>query len=118
MSDLNACCILRGYVTQWDVFYDQIQPLATQVPWMVGAALTVQRYVFITFFISYLFQVTSFSLHCLLQTSVGNHERDHPFSGDRFDMAFDSGGECGVPYELRYVPFPISTPMSSRSKRV
>eukprot|EP00193_Tetraselmis_chui_P020184 CAMPEP_0177794908 /NCGR_PEP_ID=MMETSP0491_2-20121128/25918_1 /TAXON_ID=63592 /ORGANISM="Tetraselmis chuii, Strain PLY429" /LENGTH=546 /DNA_ID=CAMNT_0019317639 /DNA_START=179 /DNA_END=1817 /DNA_ORIENTATION=- len=58
----------RGYVTQWDVFYDQIQPLATQVPWM---------------------------------TSVGNHERDHPFSGDRFDMAFDSGGECGVPYELR-----------------
>jgi len=58
----------RGYATQWDVFYDQIQPLATRVPWM---------------------------------TSVGNHERDQPFSGDRFDMVFDSGGECGVPYELR-----------------
>mmetsp|Transcript_26347 Transcript_26347/g.62598 ORF Transcript_26347/g.62598 Transcript_26347/m.62598 type:complete len:255 (-) Transcript_26347:296-1060(-) len=34
-------------------------------------------------------------------TSPGNHERDYPFSGDRFDSVFDSGGECGVPYEKR-----------------
>ena len=36
-----------------------------------------------------------------LMTVIGNHERDWPGSGDRFGMAYDSGGECGVPYELR-----------------
>uniref|UniRef100_A0A1D1ZXW6 Purple acid phosphatase n=2 Tax=Auxenochlorella protothecoides TaxID=3075 RepID=A0A1D1ZXW6_AUXPR len=36
-----------------------------------------------------------------LMTVIGNHERDWPGSGDRFGMAYDSGGECGVPYAAR-----------------
>lgn len=36
-----------------------------------------------------------------LMTVIGNHERDWPGTGDRFGMAYDSGGECGVPYQLR-----------------
>ena len=41
----------------------------------------------------------------------GNHERDWPFTGDRFlqENAKDSGGECGVVAEKR-VPMPIPHP--------
>ncbi|KAL4439452.1 hypothetical protein ABPG77_008781 [Micractinium sp. CCAP 211/92] len=31
-------------------------------------------------------------------TTVGNHERDWPASGDRFPAQYDSGGECGKAY--------------------
>ncbi|PRW45579.1 Metallo-dependent phosphatase [Chlorella sorokiniana] len=34
-------------------------------------------------------------------TTVGNHERDWPGSGDRFPAQYDSGGECGIPYYRR-----------------
>lgn len=34
-------------------------------------------------------------------TTIGNHERNWPHSGDRFPAQYDSGGECGVPYERR-----------------
>ena len=34
-------------------------------------------------------------------TTIGNHERNWPNSGDRFPAQYDSGGECGVPYERR-----------------
>lgn len=34
-------------------------------------------------------------------TTVGNHERDWPHSGDRFPEQYDSGGECGVAYYRR-----------------
>lgn len=64
-SDLVVC---RGYSSQWDVFFDQIQPLTTKMPYM---------------------------------TVPGNHERDWPNSGDRFPAQYDSGGECGVPYNRR-----------------
>lgn len=33
----------------------------------------------------------------------GNHERDWPHSGDRFPDQRDSGGECGVPHERRFL---------------
>lgn len=61
-------CYCRGYSSQWDVFFDQIQPLTTSMPYM---------------------------------TVPGNHERDWPNSGDRFPAQYDSGGECGVPYNRR-----------------
>jgi hypothetical protein len=49
----------RGQLTQWDVFMSQMQPLASQMPWML---------------------------------TEGNHERDWPYSGDRFsNLALDSG---------------------------
>lgn len=37
--------------------------------------------------------------------AMGNHERDWPGSGDRFDLVEDSGGECGVAYQRRF-PMP------------
>lgn len=36
-----------------------------------------------------------------LATVPGNHERDWPGSGDRFPAVRDSGGECGLPYDVR-----------------
>ena len=33
----------------------------------------------------------------------GNHERDWPRSGGRFPSQTDSGGECGVPHERRFL---------------
>ena len=41
-------------------------------------------------------------------TTIGNHERDWPDSGDRYGGT-DSNGECGVPYMMR-------TPMPRRSR--
>ncbi|CAK0782920.1 hypothetical protein CVIRNUC_006115 [Coccomyxa viridis] len=43
--------------------------------------------------------------------SPGNHERDWPGTGTRFDFppAKDSGGECGVPYDKRF-PMPLPGP--------
>jgi hypothetical protein len=34
--------------------------------------------------------------------AAGNHERDHPHTGDVLnDRSSDSGGECNVPYTYR-----------------
>lgn len=60
----------RGYASQWEIFHEQIEPIATSVPWMV---------------------------------SIGNHERDFHGSGSAVGDT-DSGGECGVPAELRFHP--------------
>ena len=47
---------------------------------------------------------------CMLNASThaGNHERDWPGTGTRFDFppARDSGGECGVAYDKRF-PMPL-----------
>lgn len=63
-----ASSFCRGYSSQWDVFFDQVEPLVTKMPYM---------------------------------TTIGNHERNWPNSGDRFPAQYDSGGECGVAYERR-----------------
>lgn len=60
----------RGYVSQWDRFHEQMEPLIARLPYM---------------------------------TSIGNHERDWPGSGDRFPSQTDSGGECGVAHERRFL---------------
>ncbi|DBB10212.1 TPA: hypothetical protein ACH3X3_001785 [Trebouxia sp. C0006] len=42
---------------------------------------------------------------------AGNHERDFPSSGDRYNTAEDSGGECGVPFYQRFnMPYNTSMP--------
>jgi hypothetical protein len=41
-------------------------------------------------------------------TSPGNHERDFPGSGS-FYNGTDSGGECGIPYENRFIMPPPSS---------
>jgi len=30
-----ARCVCRGQLTQWDVFMRQMEPLASQIPWML-----------------------------------------------------------------------------------
>ncbi|GMH45633.1 hypothetical protein BSKO_13590 [Bryopsis sp. KO-2023] len=42
-------------------------------------------------------------------TSPGNHERDWPYTGDRYDNSYNSGGECGVAYE-RHLKMPQPGP--------
>eukprot|EP00877_Chromochloris_zofingiensis_P010708 jgi/Chrzof1/5891/Cz16g19170.t1 len=68
----------RGYVTQWDNFMQQIEPITRRMPYMV---------------------------------TPGNHERDWPGSGDRYNVD-DSGGECGVAYERR-----MTMPLPGRDKQ-
>ncbi len=78
MHDDSSILLFRGYSSQWDVFFDQVQPLVTKMPYM---------------------------------TTIGNHERNWPNSGDRFPAQYDSGGECGVAYERR-----LQMPRSAEDK--
>ncbi|EDQ86017.1 uncharacterized protein MONBRDRAFT_28659 [Monosiga brevicollis MX1] len=59
----------RGYESQWEEFHDQIEPIATTLPYM---------------------------------TAIGNHERDWPNTTSAMHGT-DSGGECGVAYETRFL---------------
>lgn len=61
----------RGYGFLWDYFFNLIQPVATQVPYMV---------------------------------CIGNHEYDYTGMPWRANDGYgnDSGGECGIPYSLRF----------------
>ena len=58
-----------GYMSIWDGFMSQIQPMAATVPYY---------------------------------TSPGNHERVAPNSGT-IRQGDDSGGECGVPFNARFI---------------
>ena len=73
----------RGYQAIWPSFFDQIEPVASRVPWM---------------------------------TTLGNHERDWPGSGDRFDPkdnVNDSGGECFGHDAAEHPTSPLSLSSSS-----
>jgi len=62
-----------GILLRWDQFFYQIEPIATRVPYLV---------------------------------SIGNHEYDYygqPFSPSWGDYHSDSEGECGVPYNKRFM---------------
>jgi len=74
----------RGYAYIWEQWFTLIQPYATQIPYMIG---------------------------------IGNHEQDHEHGGERDpsgapgqgfhppwgNFGHDSGGECGVPMNERFV---------------
>ncbi len=73
----------RGYAPIWDEFMSQIEPAAARVPWM---------------------------------SQDGNHERNCPChavsagalsAGINWLDGYDSGGECGVPYDARF-PMPYA----------
>jgi hypothetical protein len=62
-----------GYAVRWEEFMYQFEPIATQLPYMVA---------------------------------IGNHEYDYigqPFAPEWSNYNQDSGGECGVPYNMRYM---------------
>ncbi|CAH9128938.1 unnamed protein product [Cuscuta epithymum] len=74
ISHVGDISYARGYSWLWDTFFNQIEPIASMVPYHV---------------------------------CIGNHEYDWPTQPWRPDWAVpiykqDSGGECGVPYSLRF----------------
>ena len=62
----------RGYAWLWDNFFTQVEPIATRAPWLV---------------------------------CIGNHEYDwpaQPWKPNWAPYGKDSGGECGIPYSMRF----------------
>ncbi|KAL3631217.1 prolyl aminopeptidase [Castilleja foliolosa] len=74
ISHVGDISYARGYSWLWDNFFNQIEPVASKVPYHV---------------------------------CIGNHEYDWPAQPWRPDWSYsvygkDGGGECGVPYSLRF----------------
>ncbi|XP_076922933.1 putative inactive purple acid phosphatase 2 [Bidens hawaiensis] len=74
ISHIGDISYARGYSWVWDHFFNQIEPVASQVPYHV---------------------------------CIGNHEYDWPMQPWKPDWAMyiyakDGGGECGVPYSLKF----------------
>ncbi|KAK4261029.1 hypothetical protein QN277_004082 [Acacia crassicarpa] len=72
VSHIGDISYARGYAWLWDNFFAQIEPVASKVAYHV---------------------------------CIGNHEYDWPLQPWRPDWAAygkDGGGECGVPYSLRF----------------
>ncbi|KAL9226167.1 hypothetical protein vseg_002009 [Gypsophila vaccaria] len=72
ISHIGDISYAKGYAWIWDNFFNQIEPLASRVAYHV---------------------------------CMGNHEYDWPLQPWKPDWASygkDSGGECGVPYSLRF----------------
>uniref|UniRef100_A0A5B6ZW62 Purple acid phosphatase n=1 Tax=Davidia involucrata TaxID=16924 RepID=A0A5B6ZW62_DAVIN len=72
ISHIGDISYARGYSWLWDNFFNQIEPVASKVPYHV---------------------------------CIGNHEYDWPLQPWKPDWAAygtDGGGECGVPYSLKF----------------
>uniref|UniRef100_A0A0C9QQA8 Purple acid phosphatase n=1 Tax=Wollemia nobilis TaxID=56998 RepID=A0A0C9QQA8_9CONI len=74
ISHIGDISYARGYAWLWDSFFTQIEPLASKVPFHV---------------------------------CIGNHEYDWPLQPWKPEWAAtvygtDGGGECGVPYSLKF----------------
>ncbi|KAD4983131.1 hypothetical protein E3N88_19802 [Mikania micrantha] len=74
ISHIGDISYARGYSWVWDHFFNQIEPVASKVPYHV---------------------------------CIGNHEYDWPLQPWKPDWAMyvyakDGGGECGVPYSLKF----------------
>lgn len=88
ISHIGDISYARGYSWLWDHFFNQIEPIASKVPYHV---------------------------------CIGNHEYDWPTQPWRPSWSYgvygtDGGGECGVPYSLRFhMPGNSSEPTGTRS---
>lgn len=88
ISHIGDISYARGYSWLWDNFFNQIEPIASEVPYHV---------------------------------CIGNHEYDWPLQPWKPQWAYsvygtDGGGECGVPYSLRFhMPGNSSEPTRSRA---
>jgi acid phosphatase type 7 len=75
ISHIGDISYARGYAWLWDNFFTQIEPIASKVPYHV---------------------------------CIGNHEYDWPLQPWKPDWSYsvygkDGGGECGIPYSLRFI---------------
>ncbi|KAG8366429.1 hypothetical protein BUALT_Bualt17G0078700 [Buddleja alternifolia] len=88
ISHIGDISYARGYSWLWDNFFNQIEPVASKVPYHV---------------------------------CIGNHEYDWPLQPWRPEWSYpsynkDGGGECGVPYSLRFhMPGNSSEPTGTRA---
>ncbi|KAL3840529.1 hypothetical protein ACJIZ3_025120 [Penstemon smallii] len=88
ISHVGDISYARGYSWLWDNFFTQIEPIASRVPYHV---------------------------------CIGNHEYDwpmQPWKPDWSSLSYkkDGGGECGVPYSLRFnMPGNSSEPTGTRA---
>lgn len=88
VSHIGDISYARGYSWLWDQFFTQIEPLASRVPYHV---------------------------------CIGNHEYDWPLQPWKPEWAkkvygTDGGGECGVPYSLKFnMPGNSSEPTGMRA---
>ncbi|KAK8522860.1 hypothetical protein V6N13_115806 [Hibiscus sabdariffa] len=88
VSHIGDISYARGYSWLWDEFFNLIEPVASKVPYHV---------------------------------CIGNHEYDWPSQPWKPDWAnsiygTDGGGECGVPYSLRFnMPGSSSEPTGTRA---
>lgn len=88
VSHIGDISYARGYAWLWDNFFAQIEPIASKLPYHV---------------------------------CIGNHEYDWPLQPWKPDWAQsiygkDGGGECGVPYSLRFnMPGNSSEPTGMRA---
>lgn len=91
----------NGYISQWDQFTAQVEPIASTVPYMIArfvsstmlCVIKLHPLLFIYFFFYEIWTPCS-----------GNHERDCPGTGSFYE-GNDSGGECGVLAQtMFYVP--------------
>ncbi|KAJ4961896.1 hypothetical protein NE237_021806 [Protea cynaroides] len=87
ISHIGDISYARGYSWLWDTFFTQIEPVASAVPYHV---------------------------------CIGNHEYDWPLQPWKPDWAkmygTDGGGECGVPYSLKFnMPGNSSVPTGTRA---
>ncbi|KAL2642835.1 hypothetical protein R1flu_010422 [Riccia fluitans] len=89
VSHIGDLSYARGYAWLWDEFFQRIQPLSAQAPYHV---------------------------------CIGNHEYDWPLQPWKPDWASriygkDGGGECGVPYSIRF-HMPGNSSLSNASTRI
>lgn len=88
VSHIGDISYARGYSWLWDNFFTQIEPITSKLPYHV---------------------------------CIGNHEYDWPLQPWKPDWASklygtDGGGECGVPYSLRFnMPGNSSEPTGTRA---
>ncbi|PIN11457.1 Purple acid phosphatase [Handroanthus impetiginosus] len=88
ISHIGDISYARGYAWLWDNFFNQIEPVASKVPYHV---------------------------------CIGNHEYDWPLQPWKPDWSYsvygkDGGGECGVPYSLRFhMPGNSAEPTGARA---
>lgn len=88
VSHIGDISYARGHAWLWDVFFNQIEPVASKVAYHV---------------------------------CIGNHEYDWPLQPWKPEWAYsiygkDGGGECGVPYSLKFnMPGNSSEPTAAHS---
>ena len=98
---IGDICYANGYISQWDQFTAQVEPIASTVPYMIARfhhnVLTHNIWAYSCLVICLMCQL-------VINPYSGNHERDWPGTGS-FYGNMDSGGECGVLAEtMFYVP--------------